>query len=385
MRLGIQQRLLPEYRVSFFDCLASRVKELQVFAGSPLETEAIRSAKSLDHARWVRAKNLHLGSSANYLCWQANCSRWLRDFGPEILVTEANPRLTSNYSAISYARQMGIPVIGWGLGVLYRKPGQQDSERRSRNYFFKLFLRQFDAMISYSSKGAEDYISLGCDPLRVFVAPNAVAGGRLSHRTEELPVDAKALASWRRERNLTGGPVLLFVGRLIPEKRLPLLLEACARLGDKVQLVIVGEGPERGRLEQIAANIFPRAHFLGHLTGDALTACFSATDLFVLPGSGGLSMQEAMAYGQPVVVASGDGSQWDLVEDGVTGFHLTASEPDALYQVLSKALTNLTRLRAMGQAAREKIQSTHNLDSMVNAFVAALQSVKNLGPRARLL
>jgi glycosyltransferase involved in cell wall biosynthesis len=383
MLVGIQQRVLPEYRVAFFDLLASRVEALQVFAGHPREAEGIRAGTALHSARWILGKNHHLGGAAGYACWQAGLGRWLESYHPDVLVTEANPRLMSNYAAIHQARSMGIPVIGWGLGVLQRKPGQPNSEGLCRRHFLRQFLRQFDAMITYSGKGAEDYIHLGFDPERVFVAPNAVVSGSMLQGTGASPVQAHETAAWRRIHDVAEGPLLLFVGRLIPEKRLPFLLDACARLGKEVQLVIVGEGPERSRLELMAAKVFPRARFIGHRTGDALAACFAAADLFVLPGSGGLSIQEAMAFGRPVVVASGDGSQWNLVEEGITGFHLPANEPDALYRVLRDALRDVNVLQRMGEAAREKIRVAHNLDAMVDAFFAALQFAKNERSSAR--
>jgi glycosyltransferase involved in cell wall biosynthesis len=373
MRLGIQQRVLPEYRQPFFDSLASRVESLEIFAGYPMAAEGIRAGKGLHCAQWKQTKNYYLGGINSYICWQNKLAHWLSHYRPDALVFEANPRLMSNYFAIRRARSLKIPIFGWGLGVLRRMPGQDGYASRWQ----RTFLRQFDAMIAYSSKGAEDYIHLGYDPRRVFVAPNAAASANSLTGIAKTQISADTVSTWRSEHGVDAGPLLLFVGRLIREKRLPDLLDACARLGNGVQLVIVGDGPERDALKQLAGRIFPRARFLGHLTGESLAVCFSAADLFVLPGSGGLSLQEAMAFGCPVVVASGDGSQWDLVEDGVTGFHLASTEPDSLYRVLNNALQDRSLLQRMGQAAQVKIQKVHNLESMVDAFVAALQIDRN--------
>ena len=84
----------------------------------------------------------------------------------------------------------------------------------------------------------------------------------------------------------------------------------------KPRLVIVGDGPERAKLESLAKEVYPSAEFVGTKHGAELTPYFAEADLFVLPGTGGLAVQEAMAHGLPVIVAKGDGTQDDLVRAG---------------------------------------------------------------------
>jgi glycosyltransferase involved in cell wall biosynthesis len=111
---------------------------------------------------------------------------------------------------------------------------------------------------------------------------------------------------------------LLFVGRLQARKRIDALLRACAELGTNPRLLIVGDGPERAALESLAKEIYPSAEFVGAKHGAELKPYFEQADLFVLPGTGGLAVQEAMSYGLPVIVAKGDGTQDDLSARGTT-------------------------------------------------------------------
>ena len=117
---------------------------------------------------------------------------------------------------------------------------------------------------------------------------------------------------------------MLFVGRLQPRKRIDILIRACADLPESIQpdLYIVGEGPSRAEYEGLAGRIYPKAEFLGALFGDELEGYFDKTDLFVLPGTGGLAVQQAMSHGLPVIMAEGDGTQDDLVRD-VNGWQVT--------------------------------------------------------------
>ncbi len=164
------------------------------------------------------------------------------------------------------------------------------------------FISQFDALISYSRRGADEYAALGFPPEKIFVAPNAVS-----------PKPSSPIPS--RTSTFKDRPVILFVGRLQRRKRVAGLLRACSEMEYKPRLIIVGDGPEREHLELLAKQVYPSAEFIGAKHGAELKPYFTEADLFVLPGTGGLAVQEAMSYGLPIIVAKGDGTQDDLVRE----------------------------------------------------------------------
>jgi len=164
---------------------------------------------------------------------------------------------------------------------------------------------------------------------------------------------------------------ILFVGRLQARKRIDDLLKACAKLESKPRLVIVGDGPERRELESFAREVYPGAEFVGAKHGVELKPYFTEADLFVLPGTGGLAVQEAMSYGLPVIVAQGDGTQDDLVRDG-NGWQIPPGDFEALVAALNEALSDPARLRRMGQEAYRIVKEEINLEKMVEVFVTAL-------------
>ena len=145
---------------------------------------------------------------------------------------------------------------------------------------------------------------------------------------------------------------MLFVGRLQARKRIDALLRACAALPEGIhpRLWIVGDGPERQPLEALAAEIYPLAEFLGEKHDADLAPFYHGADLFVLPGTGGLAVQQAMSCGLPVMVAEADGTQADLVR-AENGWLLPAGDDDALVRQLSAALSDPARLRRMGLAS----------------------------------
>jgi glycosyltransferase involved in cell wall biosynthesis len=267
-------------------------------------------------------------------------------------VLEANPRYLGNLTARRWMGAAGRPVIGWGLGAA--------PASGLRAWFRRSYLEGFDAMIAYSTLGAAQYRALGLPDESVFVAPNAA-----SRRPSAMPK-----RSSMRDRT----PRLLFVGRLQERKRLDLLLEACRALEPQPELRIAGEGPDRQRLETIANRILPGTVFLGDLRGEALQAEFELADLFVLPGTGGLALQQALAFGLPVIAAEGDGSQQDMVTSE-NGWLVRPGDLAHLRVTLEQALAlGEARLRTMGAASFRLAQTRFNLEAMVEAFVTALRA-----------
>jgi glycosyltransferase involved in cell wall biosynthesis len=296
-RVGLQQRVLPSYRAVFFDSLAAKCQGgLSVLSGEPLPGEGIKAVAQLQVARQVKAKNRCLGdpSSSFFVCWQDGFLRWLEAWQPDILVVEANPRYPTTRRAIDWMHQNGRKVVGWGLGAPAIRGPLAGFRQRERLSLFSAL----DAIIAYSQQGAGQYRQLGLAPDKVFVATNAV---------EPAPLIPPA----PRIQQVNAHATVLFVGRLQSRKRVDFLIRASAGLPEELQphLIIVGEGPGRQEFETLAGEIYPDVEFVGEKRGDELEVFFAKADLFVLPGTGGLAVQQAMAHGLPVIVARGDGTQ----------------------------------------------------------------------------
>jgi glycosyltransferase involved in cell wall biosynthesis len=360
-RIGIQQRVLPSYRVPFFDALAAACPQgLSVFAGQPRPEDGILGSATLQKAKRSYAANVHRFSGPFYLLSQPNIVEWLENWQPDVLIAEANRRNLSLPGAVHWMHTHRHKVIGWGLGAPQSASafGGLQQTLRSR------FLSQFDALITYSQLGAGQYRAAGFPSERIFVAPNSVAP-RPAHAAPQRPEEFK-----------DGKPVVLFVGRLQARKRLELLLQACAALPAALQprLVIVGDGPERPALKALAGQFYPTAEFTGAKEGAELDAYFDAADLFVLPGTGGLAVQQAMSHALPVIAAEADGTQSDLVRPG-NGWQLPPGDLPALIRTLGYALSDVTRLRQMGQASYHIVSEEINLEAMVAAFGRAISAV----------
>ncbi len=355
-KLAVQQRVLPGYRVPFFDLLAeSCAGGMSLFAGLARPEEMIAGGKT-QIAKYVEAKNIHLFHSGFYLCYQQGFINWLENWNPDALIVEANPRYLSTPAAVKWMHARGRKVIGWGLGSP-KSPSPFGRRVGMRAHF----VNQFDALISYSQRGADEYAALGFPREKIFVAHNSVS-------------PAPILLIPQRPLTFDIRPVILFVGRLQSRKRIDSLLRACAEMESNPRLILVGDGPERAALESLAKEIYPSAEFIGAKHGAELKPYFMQADLFVLPGTGGLAVQEAMSYGLPVIVAKGDGTQDDLVR-AENGWQIQPEDYGALVSTMKNALSDIARLRKMGQESYRIVSEEINIQKMAGAFVAALNAI----------
>jgi rhamnosyl/mannosyltransferase len=152
----------------------------------------------------------------------------------------------------------------------------------------------------------------------------------------------------------------LFVGRMVYYKGLDVLLTALR--GESMCLVVVGEGPLRGRWEAQAKNhgLGDRVHFAGDVSPQALDTLYRGCVAQVLPSTApsetfGIVQLEAMARGRPVVAAKASGGVASVQEDGVTGYLVPPAEPEPLRRALRTLWDDPERVEAMGRAARERV------------------------------
>ncbi len=144
---------------------------------------------------------------------------------------------------------------------------------------------------------------------------------------------------------------VIFVGRLIKDKHVDVLLRACA--GTPVKLTVIGDGPERASLEALAAELKVPVTFTGFMEEDALIGRLKAAKVFVLPSTRegfSITTLEAMACGLPVITVDAPRNYaQDLVEDGVTG-RIVALDEKSIGDAIAGLIADEGRRKAMSAA-----------------------------------
>ena len=110
-------------------------------------------------------------------------------------------------------------------------------------------------------------------------------------------------------------------------------------------------------------------------------------DLFVLPGTGGLAISEAMAHGLPIICSIGDGVEVDLIDPGQNGYIVPPDDVDALLDTITQVLASPDRLRQMGEHSlriiRERANIGHYHNELLSAIYCAAEGSKRGGMNDR--
>ena len=157
----------------------------------------------------------------------------------------------------------------------------------------------------------------------------------------------------------------LFVGRFIPEKNLPRLIEAFRAASQNAALrgwalVLVGGGALEEGLRQQAAPLGARVRFLGFQQMEKLPSYYALASALVLPSvseSWGLVVNEAMSAGLPVILSGQCGCVTDLVFPGVNGAVVDHQDPHSLADALIELAADAERRRLYGQASTRIVQN----------------------------
>ncbi|MEM9581372.1 MAG: glycosyltransferase family 4 protein, partial [Pseudomonadota bacterium] len=162
---------------------------------------------------------------------------------------------------------------------------------------------------------------------------------------------------------------ILFVGRLAAVKGVPLLVKAFAALHQRhpdAVLTLVGDGPERGRIEALAAELGCAAalRFTGYLSQQEVAQELDRADIFALPSFAEgvpVVLMEAMASRLPVLATRIAGIP-ELVRDGVNGLLVPPGDSEALSEALDRLLSDPALCARMGQAGRQTVKEDFNIN-----------------------
>jgi glycosyltransferase involved in cell wall biosynthesis len=294
----------------------------------------------------------------------------------DVLVLTWDAHYLSLYPALLKARRDGVGTVVWGHGYSRHTSA---SRRLPRQAIAKLA----DAVVFYNETGRQRYVDAGFDPAKLFVAYNAVDRAQIDQAILHYHAAPHELLAFRQANGIDGKPLVLFVARLSPERRVDLLIDAAARLRDagrSFQVVIVGAGDEpfiATLREQIASR---RLDGVVRLVGPcydeiALAGWFLSARVFAFPSYMGLSLHHAFAYAVPVVTTDRDehnGPEIEALVSGVNGMKYRDGDPDSLANAIDDYLSNESLARSHGRSGRAVIDATFSIPRLVEGLKSAI-------------
>lgn len=257
--------------------------------------------------------------------------------------------------AIQYCQLRGIPYAIEGDGA-FPKDGQGLKERVKRGLISK-------AELCFSTGKMHDayYRQYGAREDTIVPYPFTSVEEK---DVREAPVSREEKTRLKQELNMTEDTVFLAVGQFIPRKGFDVLLEAACQLPKDVGIYIVG-GQPTGEYLQMQENWgLDQVHFVPFVSRQTLARYFEAADAFVLPTREdiwGLVVNEAMAYGLPVVTTTRCNAGLELVKEGVNGYLVEPEDAQGLANALNQLLDR--DREEMGRDALETVRN-YTLEKM---------------------
>ena len=299
-----------------------------------------------------------------WLRYQAGLVRGIRRLGPDVVISTCHSGTVSEWGLAALKRMLGFRLIAWQCGFEYN-PG------RVKDALLPRFIPLFDHHLAYHTNAQAYALRYGARPSQVSVMHNTIDEGRIA--PIEKTVARRALDA--RFPALRGKVVVLYVGALLDEKLLENVIDALDRLRDpRVAFLLVGDGPHRPALEARSAGR-EDVVFAGRIV-EGVGSIFDGADLFVLPGTGGLALNEAMAHGLPLLSGYADGSADDLVQDGVNGYRLHDGSAELAGRL--RALVEDAELRArMGARSRELITTRFSFHHFIDTVTRVVHAEAN--------
>ena len=199
--------------------------------------------------------------------------------------------------------------------------------------------------------------------------------------------DTEALLK-QREYVLNSTPILnpsskriLHIGRLVKWKRVDLLINALPSVLLKhpdAELLIVGNGPEENNLKEQAdqLGLTFRIRFVGAVyTPEVLGSYMNESTVYVLAGMGGLSINDAMTYGKPVICSVCDSTELDLVKDGKNGYFFEEDNIEDLADKINRLFDSPELIKSMGEESERIIREEINLETVSQRYIDAFRIV----------
>ncbi|HEY8188550.1 MAG TPA: glycosyltransferase family 4 protein [Pyrinomonadaceae bacterium] len=245
------------------------------------------------------------------------------------------------------------------------------SEQSESRRKLELALRPFQGIIAPSTELLNVARQLGVSSNRSAYIPNAVDANKFSPNV--------ARGTLRELCNIPSDHVLILCPRrLVPKNGVEFLMESLPLIRqrlERISVVIVGDGPERQKLEARACELGLQDSivFLGSRSNDELPAFYADADIVAIPSlkeATSIAGLEAMAAAR-AVVATRVGGLPEIIEDGVTGLLVPPRDPEALAVAITRVLEEPELRRQLGLAARARVEKEFTWEQVASETTRA--------------
>jgi len=375
VKIVVSYRVIQGWRVPVFERLSQLVDvELLVLHGTSFKgTKVVNYDKtvSFDHKELPTIPlNIPTKNGRAIMPVSPTIFWELIKFSPDVIICEGASNLANNVLTFIYKVVFRKKMIWWSLGEI--KNRKKSSVRKVLEFPINFLEKRMDAIISYSSIGAEYFYRLGIKKEKVFVAVNVIDTEKKLNQISTYDKE-KVYAESHQNSDFN----ILFVGAITKEKRLDILLKAFKKFEtdrNQVKLTIIGDGSYLEEIKQLSVKLeLKNIVFEGQII-EGISKYFLSSDIFVLPGLGGLAVSDSLVHGVPVIASIADGCEKDLLESGA-GIIEEDMTVDILYAHLKDLHNNPEKLKKMKEEAVNIINNRYNISNYVQSIKGSIDYV----------
>jgi len=294
-------------------------------------------------------------------CYQKGVVKLLSCFNPEVVVVLGLSSYISNWFVLFWAKLFNKKIIIWSSG--WERLTDSPILLFFKKNINKVYYNFADFILVYSTSG-EKYLRTFIKSKNIVVCYNGIEIDEKLKLYEQIIIKANKINA-----KFNNKKIYLYVGGMLKEKKVDLLIESFDLLSYEFQdtiLLLIGDGPDIEDFKKISKN--NNIYFLGRVV-DEVDQYFKACNFFVLPGLGGLALNEAMFWGKPCIVSKADGTENDLIDDGVTGFRFEENNKLSLFNAMKKSyLLNDYEYSLFSEQCHKIIIQKSNVSAMVEKF-----------------
>lgn len=311
------------------------------------------------------------------------CLRQLIKIRPKIIIHEFSAGIISIIGVLIFARIMGTKLIFWGH-MFNRTNGFNPQKNYIDKYRLWLW-KMADGLIAYSYGEKELLLKHGIPSQKIFVAPNTLNTPLLLKYRDEM--DLKGKAAIKKELGFNEDFNIIYIGRLykdkLPEVLIDALLELRIRGIKSLKLHFVGDGDQLNNLRDLVNThqLQDYVSFFGAVYDDLYTGrLLYASDLMIMPGSVGLSVNQAFCFNCPVVTFEGNdglgpahGPEIEYVINGKTGFQIPNQSLIQLVDTVEKYFNSSDLQTEMKLSIKDFIENKCSLEKMTSGVIDAIE------------
>lgn len=374
----IFQRILPHYRTGFFKKFCEIFRGTKILYGQPHKNESLQNDIFRNESSFEEIKNFYFNKSGQIFV--SGIYLKILKYRPGVIISVFNVGNLNIYFLFFLKFFMRFKLILWSFGY---EPSRGFNPKKFFTDKIRLYLSQkADAVIFYWQTGLNEVKYFSKKSEHYFVANNTL-DTEVQFRLKES-FDRLGKENIMNELGVKERFHFIYVGRLLKDKQIDMLLNAYQSLETKIsdcRLTVIGSGPEENELKNLSKELgLKNVDFKGEIIDEEITGKWIyISDVFVMPGRLGLSVVHSFCFGTPVISQDkgkyfhGEGIGY--IKNGVNGLLSERENVKSLSDAMFRIISNPGFSEMLKQNAFETARTVCSVEKMLSGFEKAIEYV----------